>query len=85
MGNPTILNIKRHAGIAGQYSLSAVVQYDGEPAETVEFVGSVYGPPIVMVTPAGHQVYVSDSVISRIGSRLTPEWVRAFFGEGDES
>jgi hypothetical protein len=77
---PIVTNIKRHAGIAGNYSITADVEYPGEAASRIEFVSSVYGPPIVMVTPAGHQVFVSSAVTDRIGSRLTLEWVRAFFG-----
>lgn len=80
MNGPTILNVKRHDGVAGQYSLSVVVQYAGEPAETVEFIGSVYGSPIVMVTngnPGG--VFVDRGVSDRCGVELTPEWVRRFF------
>jgi hypothetical protein len=77
--NPTVTNVKRHAGIAGAYSISAAVQYDGEPGDRVEFVGSVYGGPIVMVTPAG-ETAVSSAVTDRIGSELSPEWVARFFG-----
>lgn len=77
---PQVTNLKQHKGIAGQYEISATVQYPDEPAETLTFVGSVYGGPIVMVTPNG-QTFVSQSVTDRIGSTLTPEWVHRFFGE----
>jgi hypothetical protein len=76
---PVVTNVKRHAGIAGQRSMSALVQYEGESAQTIVFVGSVYGPPIVMVTPAGHEVFVSSRVTDRIGSTLDAAWVQAFF------
>lgn len=79
MTKPVVTNIKRHAGIAGQYEISATAQYDGEDAETVTFTGSVYGGPILMVTPSGVQ-FVSSAVTDRIGSKLTPEWVTRFFG-----
>lgn len=79
---PKLSNIKRHAGIAGQYSISVDVEYPGEGVETLQFVGSTSGGPIVMVTPAG-QTFVSSGVTDRIGSKLTPEWVARFF-EGDE-
>jgi hypothetical protein len=76
---PTISNVKRNNGIAGQYTVSATVQYPGEAAETVTFVGSTYGGPIVMVTPSGVQTFVSADVVDRIGATLTPEWVERFF------
>jgi hypothetical protein len=76
---PTVTNVKRHAGIAGQYSISAEVQYPDETPETLTFVGSVYGGPIVMVTSAG-QTFVSSDVTDRIGSKLDAGWVARFFG-----
>lgn len=76
---PTVSNVKRHAGIAGQFSISATVQHDGEPADTITFVGSVHGGPIVMVLPSGAQTFVSTGVTDRIGSTLSESWVRAFF------
>ena len=76
---PDVLSIKRQAGIAGDYSLTASVQYPGEAPSSVTFIGSTYGGPIVMVMPAGQQVFVSQRVTDRIGSTLTPDWVRAFF------
>lgn len=82
MTAPTILKIKRHAGIAGQYEVAAEVQYPGEDARAVTFVGSTYGGPIVMVTEHS-QVFVSSEVTDRIGSTLNESWVRRFFGEGE--
>jgi hypothetical protein len=79
MSAPIVTNVKRHAGIAGNYSLSASVQYEGEEASTVTFVGSVYGAPIVMVMPAGQQVFVSERVTDRLGATLDEAWVRGFF------
>lgn len=76
---PTVSAIRRESGIAGQYAYAATVAYPGEAAGVVRFVGSTYGGPIIMVTSSGHQVPVSSSVTDRIGSKLTPEWVRAFF------
>lgn len=76
---PSLANIRRHNGIAGQFSYSVAVTYPGEAASVVTFVSSVYGGPIVMVTPDGHQVPVSSRVTERIGGTLTPEWVRQFF------
>jgi hypothetical protein len=76
---PTVLSVKRIGGVAGNYSLRATVEYPGERPSTVEFVGSVYGGPIFMVTPDGTQVFVSSRVTDRIGSALTPAWVAEFF------
>lgn len=74
-----VLNVKRHAGIAGQYELSATVQYPGEEPERVTFVGSTYGGPIVMRTESGQEVFVSADALSRIGYKLDEAWVRRFF------
>ena len=76
---PTVLAVKRQSGIAGEFGYAVTIQYEGEPAETVQFVGSVYGPPIVMVTPSGIQTFVSERVLDRCGRKLSPEWVRRFF------
>jgi len=78
---PTVDQIKRHNGVAGQFSYSARVRYPGESASTVTFVGSTYGGPIIMVTPDGHQIPVSSRVTERIGATLNPDWVRAFFAQ----
>lgn len=76
---PTVTNIRRIPGIAGQYGYQADVQYPDEPKETIIFTGSAYGGPIVMVSPSGTQVFVSRAVIDRLGENLSPEWVRGFF------
>ena len=73
---PTIGAIRRHNGIAGQISYTVDVTYPGEPTETLTFVGNVYGGPVVMVTPAGTQTFVTDP--QRFGT-FGPEWVRRFF------
>lgn len=75
-----IHSIKHSAGVAGQYSLTAQVEYPGEGVSSVTFVGSYFGAPIVMVTESGLQTIVSRDVTERIGSKLTPEWIRGFFG-----
>ncbi len=77
--SPIVGRITRESGIAGQFALRVVTQYPGEPARTVRFYGNTYGGPIVMVTNGLGQVAVSQEVRDRIGSELTPEWVRAFF------
>jgi hypothetical protein len=78
----TVTNVKRHNGIAGQYSVSASVQYDGEAASAVTFVGYGYGSRTVVMCTLGNPggVFVSSAVIDRLGSDLNEAWVRAFFG-----
>jgi hypothetical protein len=73
---PKVTNIKKHAGIAGQFSVTATVQYPDEEAQGIEFVGSVYGGPVVMVTPGGNQMFVREP--GRFGEFGT-DWVRKFF------
>lgn len=78
---PELGSITRHAGIAGQFSYRVPVTYPGEPTQTVEFVGSVYDGPVVMVTPTWPGgVDVTDP--SRFGD-FSPAWVRRFFGWED--
>ena len=79
--SPVVTRVHRSNGIAGEFQVSASVQYPGEDPSTVAFVGSVYGGPIVMVTPAGHQVFVSSRVTDRIGAKLDAGWVARFFGQ----
>lgn len=75
---PTLGRIVRHSGVAGQFALSTSVTYPGERASVVTFTHSAFGGPIVMVTPTW-QLIVSREVTDRLGSQLTPEWVRTFF------
>lgn len=78
---PTLGKITRQNGVAGQFAYTVPVTYAHEGAERhlVTFVGSVYGGRVVMVTPGGHQTFVSADVMERCGETLTPEWVRRFF------
>ncbi len=73
---PTLNKVTRHAGIAGQFEVSAEMTYPGEAPKVIRFVGSTYGGPVVMVTPAGAQHFVTDP--DRFGAFGT-EWVRRFF------
>ena len=80
---PRLGDIKRTTGIAGQVSYRVGAYYpgdDGIPTD-VEFVGSVYGGPVVMITRYGKttevQRFVDDP--SRHGE-FSPAWVRRFFG-----
>lgn len=70
--------ITKHNGVAGNFSYSVPVTYEGEPAETITFHGSVYGAPIVMETMHGTQTFVTDP--GRFGE-FSPEWVRRFFAD----
>lgn len=77
---PVLGSVRKFAGIAGQYGYAAEVTYDGEPTMTVQFIGNVYGGPIVMVTPgnpAGMFVRSPD----RFGPDLNEAWVRSFYAQ----
>jgi hypothetical protein len=76
---PTLSKVRKHAGIAGQFSVSAEVTYPDEPPQHVEFVGSVYGGPVIMMVPlTGMQLFVTDP--GRHGAFGT-RWVERFFQE----
>jgi hypothetical protein len=77
---PTLGKITKRNGVAGEISYSVPVTYPDAPTETITFVGSAYGGPVVMVTPSGHQVFVTDP--GRHGT-FGPAWVRSFFAERD--
>jgi hypothetical protein len=87
-----VWSITRRNGIAGAFTITALVSYDldrgdeeeGEEDDAPEYVtfhGSTYGGPVVMSTPSYPDgVFVSAAVLDRIGHTLTESWVRAFFG-----
>lgn len=77
MTAPKIGKIKRTNGVAGQISYSTTVQYPEEPPMKVQFVGSVYGGPVVAISPGFGQTFVSDP--NRFG-KFSPAWVRRYFG-----
>lgn len=73
---PTIDTIKRSAGIAGQFSITATGTIEGEPY-TLTFTGSVYGSPgPVVMTTGTIETFVSEP--SRFGAVFNEAWVRAF-------
>lgn len=72
--SPQIHRVRRHAGIAGQFSVSADVTYPDEPQSNIEFVGSTYGGPVVMRTGT-LEAFVSDP--GRFG-KFGEDWVRRF-------
>jgi hypothetical protein len=67
------VKIKKSAGVAGQYSLTAETEHG-----PVAFVGSNYGGPVVMITDSGVQTFVTDP--GRFGE-FGEAWVRRFVGE----
>ena len=75
MDTITDIKIKRHNGVAGQFSYTATYTINGE-AEGLELVGSVYGGAPVLVLGNGAQVFVRDW--TRFGYELNPEYVRNF-------
>ena len=72
----TVTDVRRHAGIAGQFSISAIVTYPGEPSRFVEFVGSTYGGPVMFASSEFAQVFVTRP--ERFGA-FGIDWVRRFF------
>jgi len=79
MTTPTITNITKHNGVAGQFSYTATVQYPGEDASRTEFVGSIYGGAPILIMGNGAQVLVRYSHRFTDFSTLNPQWVRDFF------
>jgi hypothetical protein len=75
---PTIHRVKRVSSIAGQTQFSATVQYPGEDAMAVSFVGMVGSDDgvVVHIGPSGHQGFVTNA--GRFGP-FGAEWVRRFF------
>jgi hypothetical protein len=73
---PVLSNVRRHAGIAGQFSVTADVAYPDKPTRSIEFVGSVYGGPVTMRSPSGAATFVMNP--GRFGD-FGPEWVRRFY------
>lgn len=72
---PEVTNLKRRKGVAGQFSVQATVTHPGEEPRMMEFVGSVYGGPVLMVTQWG-QTFITDP--GRFG-KFGEDWVKRFF------
>lgn len=72
---PSVTKIFSRKGVAGQFSVQATVTYPGEPPRIVDFVGSVYGGPVLMVTDTD-EVWVTEP--GRFGT-FGKAWVKAFF------
>lgn len=75
-----VLSTTRRAGIAGQLSITANVEYegDGDGPQPVQFVGSIYGGPVVMVTPLWQTFVTEPGRFGQFGDD-PHEWVRRFF------
>ena len=89
MSTYSITDIKigaRITGLAGQYAYpvtytGTVTDPDGtqySAAERVQFVGNVYGGPIVMVSSMGAQFPIDRAVCDRIGGNLSPAWIKRY-------
>lgn len=76
---PEVVRVKRKNGIAGQFQVTADVQYGETTPQPVTFVGSTYGGPVVMVDFGGVQHIVNSP--DRFGEFATDweEWVYRFF------
>ena len=77
MSKPSISNIKRHDGVAGQYCYTVDVRHNGEPPETVTFVGNVYSSSVVMCYGDGLQINVFQP--ERYGLVFNEDWIRRFW------
>ena len=76
--SPRLGNIRSFGKIAGQIGYTVEVTYPGEDARFVNFIGSRYGGPVVMLTGTA-QTFVTDP--GRFGAfgEDGEEWVRRFF------
>ena len=74
---PHIYWIRKGAGIAGQFPVTARIGYVDEAPREVTFTGSVYGGPVVMQS-GNVQTFVTNA--ARFGTVFGVEWVRRFFG-----
>lgn len=79
MTNPTVRRISRRAnGVAGQFAYNVLVSYDDAVPTIVTFTSSIYGAPVVMLTPSCPEgIFVTDA--DRFGPELNREWIGKFF------
>lgn len=73
--SPKVSKIFRRNGVAGQFAIQCTVTYPGEEPKVIEFVGSTYGGPVLMVTETGH-CWVEEPL--RFGA-FGKGWVKRFF------
>lgn len=74
---PEVTKVFSRKGVAGQFAVQCTVLYPGEEPRVVEFVGSAYGGPVLMVTDHG-ECWVHEP--GRFG-KFGKAWVRHFFGD----
>ena len=72
---PEVTKLFQRKGTAGQFAVQCTVTYPGEEPRVVEFVGSIYGGPVLMVTDYG-ETWVTDP--GRFG-KFGKGWVKKFF------
>lgn len=72
---PTVTKVFQRKGIAGQFSVQATVTYPGEDSRIVEFVGSAFGGPVLMVTDLGETWVTEPGRFGKFGK----SWVKRFF------
>ncbi len=83
MSSPTVTNIRRHNGVAGQFSYTATVRYQDEDASQIEFVGNAFGGSPILIMGNGAQVFVRPNGRFTDFGTLNPQWVRDFFKTED--
>lgn len=79
VGVPALSPCDLASGVGGQVAVAVTVTYPGEEPTRVEFVGSVYGGPVVMVHPRLGQMFVQDPGRFGVFHQDRAAWVRAFF------
>lgn len=72
---PKVDKIFNRKGVAGQFAVQCTVTYPGEDPRVIEFVGSHYGGPVLMVTDLGECWVDAPDRFGRFGKG----WVKRFF------
>jgi hypothetical protein len=77
--SPVVGPVRVTHGVAGQISARVIVTYSGEQPRPCEFVGSVYGGPVVAVFAEGPQIFVREAARFGEFGADPAEWVRRYF------
>jgi hypothetical protein len=72
---PTVTKLFQRRGVAGQFSVQCTLIYPGEDPQIVEFVGSVYGGPVFMVTDTSETWVTQPGRFGTFGKA----WVKRFY------
>jgi hypothetical protein len=72
---PSVTKLFQRKGVAGQFAVQCTVTYPGEEPRTIEFVGSSYGGPVLMVTETSETWVTEPGRFGKFGKG----WVRRFF------